>query len=209
MDWRFGIYCLTSLVAIINPVGVLPIYFSLLPQRREEESRQVALVTSLTVFVTLMLFMLFGNQLLSFFGISVASFRAGGGILLLLMAVSMLHGRPSELRHTEDEATEAEEYRTVAIVPLGIPVLAGPGAISSAVVFANQAFSWPREAALMLAILTCSVIVYLMLRLAEPINRLLGAIGINVASRIMGLILAAVAVEFIAGAMRELFPGLR
>jgi multiple antibiotic resistance protein len=151
---------------------------------------------------------LFGDWVLRLFGIGVPYFQVGGGILLVLIAVSMFHARPSRAKQTPEEAREAEEQETVGVVPLGTPLLAGPGAISTAIIYANKTAGWFDTASLVAICLGVALAIWIILRLAEPIGGLLGRTGINIISRLMGLILAAVAVKFIADGVGDLFPGL-
>ncbi len=127
----------------------------------------------------------------------------------MLMAVAMLHARTSRVRRAEEDVDEASRRTAVAVVPLGIPVTAGPGAISAALIYGERAKSWA-DAAIMLGIIALVVIcLWVALRLAGPTKRILGTTGINVVTRLLGLILMAVAVEFIAKGLADLFPGLR
>jgi len=194
-------------MAIINPIGALPVYLSLAPDQQAIEVPRTARMAAIAVFITLTLFMVFGQHILDFFSISLASFRVGGGILLLLMAISMLHGQLSTAKHTKQEALESTQKETIAVVPLAIPILSGPGAISTVIILSHQAFSWPQKLILFVVIVICTIATYAILRLAKPLNRLLGLIGSNIATRVMGLILSAIAVEFIAEGIKGLMPG--
>ena len=208
MEWKFAVYCLTSLFAVLNPVGSLPIYLSLTGDRRASEAGRIAVITAVSVFVTLTAFMLLGEHLLRFFGIGLPAFRAGGGILILLMAVSMLQGRVSTVKHTEPEASESAQRDTVAIVPLAIPVLAGPGSISTVMLVMHEAETWRERLALFAAILFCALLIYGLFRAAQRLRDRIGILGINIVTRVMGLILAAIAVQFIAQGLVQLLPGL-
>jgi multiple antibiotic resistance protein len=138
----------------------------------------------------------------------MASFRVGGGILLLFMAVAMLQARHSCIQQAPEEAREAEEKEQIAVVPLAISLLAGPGAISTMIVYAYQARWWVDTVFSLIASVLVAVYVWLVLRLADPISRLLGKTGINIVTRLMGLVLAAVAVEFMIKGLVQLLPGL-
>jgi len=199
---------LISLLAIIDPPGAIPMFTTLTSGLSDSDRRRVALYSSIAVGIVLIVSCLIGKQILQLFGISIMSFRIGGGILLLLMGIAMMHARQSGTRHTPEEDREAEEKEHVAIVPLAIPLLAGPGAISTMVIYSQEAHQLVDWAFLLGCSVVAAVSIWVTFILAIPISKWLGTTGINVAKRIMGLILTAVAVEFIAKGLLEMFPGL-
>lgn len=194
--------------AILNPLGAIPIYLSMMTDRRPEVMHRTAFKASVAVTVILTLAVWTGDSLLSFFGIGIPAFRIGGGLLLILIAIAMFGAKTSPAQHTDAEQAEGEAKDDIAVVPLAIPLLAGPGAISLAIVDAHQAGSITGKFAFNLGIVGTAVIVWLVLRLAEPIGKRLGTGGLNIATRVMGLLLAAMAVQLMADGMLELFPGL-
>ncbi|HSM98838.1 MAG TPA: MarC family protein [Gallionella sp.] len=206
--WTEQIKYLVGIFAILNPLGAIPIYLSMMTDRRPEVMHRTALKASVAVLVILTLAIWTGDSLLSFFGIGIPAFRIAGGLLVLLIAIAMFGAKTSPARHTEAEQAEGEAKNDIAVVPLAIPLLAGPGAISLAIVDAHQAGSLPDKIVFSVGIVGVTVIVWLVLRLAEPIGERLGTGGLNIATRVMGLILAAMAVQFMADGMLELFPGL-
>ncbi len=206
--WTEQIKYLVGIFAILNPLGVIPIYLSMMSDRRPEVMHRTALKAAMAVAVILILAVWAGDGMLSFFGIGIPAFRIAGGLLVLIIAIAMFDARTSPARHTAAEQIEAEAKNDIAVVPLAIPLLAGPGAISLAIVDAHQAENLTSKLAFSLGIVGVAVIVWLVLRLAEPIGERLGTGGLNIATRVMGLILAAMAVQFIAEGMLELFPGL-
>ena len=203
--WAFKAFL--GILSVVNPVGAIPIFMGLSEGAEEGERRKMASIAAGLSTVVLLAAALGGDHILRLFGISLASFEVGGGILLLLMAISMLHARTSHVKHSPEEAEEAEERESVAVVPLGLPILAGPGSISTVILYA-QGRSPLELAVLSGAILGVGGVVWTSLVLAGPITERLGTTGINVVIRIMGLVLAAVAVEFMAKGLRELLPGL-
>lgn len=206
--WADQIKYLIGIFAILNPLGTIPIYLSLMLDRRPQEMQRTALKTAIAVAVILILAVWVGEALLSFFGIGIPAFRIAGGLLVLLIAIAMFAAKTSSARHTDAEQAEAEEKNDISVVPLAIPLLAGPGAISLAIVDAHQAGNLPGKVFFSLGIIGIATIVWLILRLAEPIGDRLGTGGLSIATRVMGLILAAMAVQFMADGMLELFPGL-
>jgi multiple antibiotic resistance protein len=206
--WTEQITYLVGIFAILNPLGAIPIYLSMMSDRRPEVMHRTALKASIAVAVILILAVWTGAGLLSFFGIGIPAFRIAGGLLVLIIAISMFGAITSPARHTDAEQVEAESKNDIAVVPLAIPLLAGPGAISLAIVDAHHAGSFPDRIAFSMGIVGVAAIVWVVLRLAEPIGARLGTGGLNIATRVMGLILAAMAVQFMADGMLELFPGL-
>ena len=158
--------------------------------------------------IVLLAAMFLGEVILHSFGIRMASFRAGGGILILLMAIAMLQARPSPTHHTVEESKEAAARDEVAVVPLGIPLIAGPGAISTVIIYTDQAITWFDMTVLFLTILGVAGSVWIALSLSDRIRVMLGTTGINIVTRLLGLILAAVGVEFLADGLAQLLPGL-
>jgi multiple antibiotic resistance protein len=205
-EWNNYLHILTALFVIVNPLGAIPLFITYTRDQAPAERRRTARSTAVAVGVVLVLSIFIGDHLLQFFGIGIPSFRVGGGILILLMAIAMLNANSIAARHTPEEVREIEDKENVAVVPLGIPMLAGPGAISTTIIYAHKAQTPLDFAALVISAVLVACAVAVALYLAEPIAKKLGRTGINIATRIMGLILAAVAVEFIAGGIFQLLP---
>lgn len=198
-----------ALFAIVDPVGVIPIFLMATHGYTLAQSHAAARIAALTVLGVLTLFTLVGEPMLMFFGVRLAAFSVAGGLLLLLLALSMVQARVSPQRQTQDEAMEAEEKDAVGVVPLGIPLLAGPGAITHVIVAASAAKGeMLHQAALLISVALVALSVWLAFRAAPVISRRLGKTGIHVVTRLMGLIIAAISVEMIASGLGKLFPGL-
>ncbi len=198
---------LVGLLAIANPVGAIPIYLSLCASRDQSHCRRVPRLTATAFFAILATALLFGETLLHVFGITLDAFRVGGGLILLLMAVSMLKAKPTSLKARPEETAEAQNSDSFAVVPLAMPMLAGPGAISLVIIQAHQAHTPLEIGVFLLAIAIVSLLVWITLKLAEPLGQWLGITGLNVFTRIMGLILAAIGVQMMADGLKQLFPG--
>ena len=205
-EWAYLFKIGIALFAIVNPIGSVPIFISATDGWSAQDRSRTAKTAAFTVFLVLMASAFFGDGLLAFFSISIPSFQVGGGILLMLIAISMMHGKHA--RQTPQEAREAAERDVIAIVPLSIPLLAGPGAISSMIISAQQSSSLLGHLLLAVPVGAVCLLTWLTLVLSVRIAYKLGTIGINIVTRLMGLILAAMAVEFIAHGMIGLFPAL-
>lgn len=208
LEWTEYIKIFVAILVIVNPLGAVPFYISLTTNMPFAERRKIPDVTAYSIAIVLVGAALVGELLLRFFGISIASFKVGGGILLMLMAISMMQARQSRSRQTPEEAIEAEEKESVAVVPLAIPLLAGPGAISTVIIYSSQSSHPLHYVLIMSSGLLVALAVWGALLSAEKVAQLLGRTGINIAMRIMGILLAAIAVEFIASGAGSLLPGL-
>lgn len=193
-----------SLFAILDPVGIIPIIITFTLGLDPQKRARVGRMASLSVCGILLAALLLGHLILEFFGISISSFRTAGGILLLLMSITMLAGpKPAPGDITDGEATSS-----IAIVPLSTPLLAGPGAISTVIVDAHKGTGILHYSAMGLVIILLAVSVWLTFLAAPWVERRMGQTGINIVTRLMGLVLAAIAVEFMAAGLRGLFPAL-
>lgn len=207
-NWTAYMQFFIGLISIVNPVGAVPIFVNITATMTRGERHRTGFLAAVALGVILWVVLFTGNAILALFGITISSFRVAGGILILLMSISMMHAQTSPAKHTEEESRDAADRDSVAVVPLGIPLLAGPGAISAVIVFANRGASPFHYLALGVVILLVAVIVWVSFRSAPFIEKLLGRTGINVVMRIMGLIMTAVAVEFITGGLKQIFPVL-
>lgn len=208
MDWTFIAKTGVSLLAILNPLGAIPLFLGLTEGMDPSARRRTGRAAGFAVAVVLVAAVWTGQEILELFGVRIASFQVGGGILALIMSIDMLFARLSLAKHTQEEAREAGERDAVGVVPLGIPLLAGPGSISLAIVGAQQAPGGREMVGLTGCVVLLGAIVWGVLRAAEPIGRVLGRTGINIITRLMGLVLAAIAIELMATGMTSLFPGL-
>lgn len=197
-----------GLVAAVNPVGIMPVFVSLTGHMTLEEKNKTAATANIAVAIILIIALLAGQMLLDLFSISLDSFRVAGGLLLLSIAFSMMSGKIGEDKQNKQEKSEYVSREQIAVVPLAMPLMAGPGAISSTIVYGSRYPTMLDTAGIMLTVVAFSFCSWLLFRSAPYIVRLLGQTGINVITRIMGLILGALGIEFIANGLRNLFPGL-
>jgi multiple antibiotic resistance protein len=195
-----------ALIAVVNPVGAVPVFINLTATQEFKARNATGSIAALSVGIILVVVLFSGEATLRFFGISVSSFRVGGGILILLMAIAMLNAKMSNIRQTKEEELDSAERDSVAVVPLATPLLAGPGAISTVILHAQRYDSPLHYLYLSLAIVALTAITALLLRLAPHISQWLGKTGINIVTRLMGLVMAAMGVEFIAHGLKQLFP---
>lgn len=201
---------LIALLAIVNPIGVVPFFIHFTQGFTEAQRRRTIRVSAFTAFLVVSISALAGLRIIEFFGISIASFQVGGGMLLLISALQMLQAQPAETRKEDvDEGeSKADAGASIAVVPLTIPLLTGPATISTMVIYAQQTRHWWQLAVLVGYGVVIGVAAFLALSAAGRIARLLGRTGINVMTRLMGLILAALAVEIMAEGLLKLFPAL-
>ena len=203
---------LITLLAIVNPPAIVPFFIHYTQGLPRAARRRTIAVAAFTAFVVIAASALLGIRILQFFGISLASFQVGGGMLLLTSALNMLNAKPAEAKPSthdlEDGAEKAAMGASIAVVPLTIPLLTGPATMSTVVIYAERAHSFLQLATLMGYGVVIALVSALCFALAEPIARVLGKTGINVLTRLMGLILAALAVEVMADGLSKLFPAL-
>ncbi len=199
---------LITLLAIVNPLAIVPFFIHYTQGFSRVQRQRTVLISSFTAFTVIAASALLGLQILEFFGISLASFQVGGGLLLMTSALSMINAQPAEARANADEIQSAGIKDSIAVVPLTIPLLTGPATMSTVVIYAEQA----KNAFQLRTLVGYGVVVAgataLCFSLATPIARVLGQTGINVMTRLMGLILAALAVEVMANGLHKLFPAL-
>ncbi|MCS6777114.1 MAG: MarC family protein [Chloroherpetonaceae bacterium] len=194
-----------SLLVVVDPIGAVPVFLGLTQQQPAWQRHQMARTAALAVFLILTVAALAGKWLLQMFGISLASFRVAGGVLFLLMGMDMLNARISRSRETPEEVEEASQRQEIAIVPMALPQLAGPGAIGSVILLADSGPFWPHILLVIGVVAFIAAVCYGALRMALPIGNALGQTGINILSRVMGLILIAVAAEAIVKGVRALW----
>lgn len=203
---------LITLLAIVNPLAIVPFFIHYTEGFSPAQRRRTIQVAAFSAFCVIAACALLGLQILDFFNISLQSFQVGGGMLLLISAMNMLNAQPAEAKpHTndlEEGAEKAAAGSSIAVVPLTIPLLTGPASMSTVVIYADRAHSFWQHAALIGYGVVIGLATALCFSLADPIARVLGKTGINVMTRLMGLILAALAVEVMAEGLGKLFPVL-
>lgn len=207
-NWNDYLQLSAGLVSVVNPIGAIPTFIALTVNRSRDDRQRTAWVCAGAVLVSLLAALLAGEPILNFFGIGLPAFRVAGGILVLLMGISMLHASPDLSRHTPEEHAESYDRESVGVVPLAIPLLSGPGAISTTIVYGHMGHAWIHYALVAAAICSVALIVLIAMLAAPKIAEVLGRTGINVVTRIMGLLLTSIAVEFIAKGLSALFPVL-
>lgn len=203
---------LITLLAIVNPLACVPFFIHYTQGFSRAQRQRTVLISSFSAFAVIAASALLGLQILEFFGISLASFQVGGGMLLLTSALSMLNAQPAEARANAEEVNDAEAKAAVgasiAVVPLTIPLLTGPATMSTVVIYAEKAKTMFQLGTLVGYGVVIGLATALCFSLAAPIARVLGKTGINVMTRLMGLILAALAVEVMTDGLHKLFPAL-
>jgi multiple antibiotic resistance protein len=197
-----------TLLAVVDPLAAIPVIVVMMRRDNAPDLKSIARTVALAVSSLMLLALYTGESMLVFLGISINSFRVSGGILLMLMSLAMLQGKISETVLNKAEAKEGETMETFAVVPLAIPLLAGPGAISTVILYAQKGSGIHHYLMISLDILSVAFILWCVVRATPWLTQRLSQTGINVIIRLMGLILLALAVEFIAGGIKGLFPVL-
>jgi multiple antibiotic resistance protein len=195
---------LSAVFFVVDPVGVVPIFLAITAGDSAEKMRRTALRACLVACGLLLFFAMFGGVIFQVFGVSLAAFRIAGGILLLITALDMLRARPTETRTSRTEEQESAAKEDVALVPLAMPLLAGPGAIASAMVLMAKGDTLLMSVPVLAAIVLTFVASYFILRASHLVQRALRQSGVAILERVMGLILAAIAVQFMADGAKDL-----
>ena len=202
-----------AFMVLINPFGALTLFLDSTHGYSLNNRRKVARVACLTIFITISFFTLAGETLLKLLGISIGSFQLAGGILVFLIALNMMNGegnpvKPDQESFDVDHLQGAPPTMAAAVVPIAIPMMIGPGGISTVIIYSSQVTGILQVSAILIAGLFISLFCYVALMAAGRISRLLGDTGLNIMSRIMGMLLAAVSIEIIVNGLRTLFPDL-
>ncbi|MCG8476519.1 MAG: NAAT family transporter [Cytophagales bacterium] len=199
---------LITLLSVTNPVGNMAIFAGLTAYKTEAESKRIARNAFFAILIILTTIVWLGDFILKIFGITLPSFEIAGGIIIAIMGVSMLHSRTSGIAHSEDENEEAQQKEAIAIVPVAIPLVAGPGAIATLTVAVSHFPSLQGRLMLSGVCLAISLVIWFFLHFAPYFSHKLGMIGVNIVIRIMGIILTALAIEMISKGALEVFPAL-
>jgi multiple antibiotic resistance protein len=201
----FSLVTFGGIFAVVDPFTAVPMFLAMTTGTPESERAMIARRASIAAGLILTGFALAGGLLFKFFGVTLPAFKIAGGLLLLLMAIDMLRAQPSRARGSPEETAEGVVKQDIAVFPLATPLLAGPGSIATTMVFMSRSTAWWQALPVIASILVTCLISYWLLRGATLIDRVLGRTGMNVLNRVMGLILAAIAVQFMMDGMGEGF----
>jgi multiple antibiotic resistance protein len=199
---QFALVTFTSLLFIVDPIAVIPTYLVITQGQSVEQRQRTALRACIAAGVLMTIFGIAGTGIFKVFGITLPAFRIAGGLILWLVAMDMLHGERTTQESTE-EIVEGQEKEDVAFTPLAMPMLAGPGAISTVMVLAGQSHTIAGNIAVYGSVWLTAIICWLTLRAGDRLISIMGQTGIRVMTRIMGLLLAAVATQFVITGARE------
>lgn len=196
----------TSFFAIINPLGVMPVFMTMTAEISEKQRRRTALKAVFTAFITLMLFAVAGQLLFKFFGISVNGFRIVGGIIFFIMGYDLLQARISKIKMDDDMVKQYVD--DISITPLGIPIIAGPGAITNSIVLMEDSASIELKAVLIFSIVATLLLTWIVLLSSGKLLQLIGPTGNKIMMKLMGLIMMVIAVEFFFAGLRPILTDI-
>jgi multiple antibiotic resistance protein len=201
----FLLTAFVSLFAIVDAIGNATIFLSITPNHTPSDRAALATKASIAVFIILTAFALLGNRIFDFFGITIDAFRIAGGLILLKISLDMLEVKSTRTRHTPEEDKESMGREDIAVIPLAMPMLSGPGAISTVIVLSGQANTFERMGLLQIAIFLNAVLVFLILRSSVRIVSFMKETGLRLFSRILGIVLASIAIQFIVTGIQNSF----
>ncbi len=203
----FAAVTFSAIFFVVDPLAVVPSFLAMTQGDSAEKKRATAKKAAVATVVTLLVFAAAGNLIFQTFGITMGAFRIAGGVLLFLLALDMMRAKPSSVRQTREEEVEGTAKDDIAIIPLTIPMLSGPGAIATTMVTVSNAAGRPAYLAVVVAVVVVTGLsVFLILRSALRLESRLGTTGLNILTRVMGLILAALAVQFMVDGVAEVLP---
>jgi len=210
MGWHQFVGTTLLLYGLINPIGVVPIYSHLVREDSSRQAHRILAIASLAVGCLLILAALWGKPILAFFNVGLDDFRIAGGLLALVIAFEMFRARYGAFLQTIEEKAEADaDLHGIAITPLAFPLLVGPAEMSVIITLSNDTPSLWAKGLLVTSVIVTTALTALTLYLAKPLARMLGTTGINIVTRVMALIVASVAIDFILSGLKNEFPGLR
>ena len=201
---QFSLIAFTSIFVLVDPVAAIPTFLVMTSDSVTKRRRHMARRAAWTCFTVLAVFGLAGSFIFRLFGITLPAFKIAGGVILGLIGLDMVQARRSPTKETPGDTEESKEKEDVGIIPLGIPMLAGPGSISTVMVLVSQAPDWRHGAVIFSAIGFTSVISFLVLATADRVRSFLGETGIRILTRMMGLLLTAIAVQFVLNGLHDL-----
>ena len=208
-EWlSFSILSLSAIFFVVDPMGVIPVFMAMTIGDPPEKRRNMARRASVAAFFILSTFAVAGTLIFRVFGVTLGAFKVAGGVLLLLTSIEMLKAQQQRTRMTKEEEQEGAEKEDVAIFPLAIPLLAGPGSIATVTALMGKAGRILFAVPVILSIAVTCAAAYFMLIAADRIQRLMGVTGLNVMNRVIGLIIGAIAVQFMFDGLRDTFPAV-
>ena len=203
----FFILAFSTLFTLVNPIGLTAVYLSMVEHFEMEDRNQIALKGTITAFVILIIFSLIGDIIFSFYQITVPAFKIAGGILFFRTGIQMLEARVSRSRSTPKEKEEAEAKEDIAYTPIGMPLIAGPGAITSIMILSSETPNWELKLVLFVVIALVLFLTYIIFQGADYLTQRFGTTGLRIIQRIMGLILMVIAVQFIIDGIGVVIKG--
>jgi multiple antibiotic resistance protein len=206
---QFSLMALSSVFFTVDPIASIPAFLAMGANSSEDRKRRIAKRAAWTWFLVLTIFASTGTLIFKLFGITLPAFQIAGGILLFQIALEMVHSRRSATQEVAEEREEGERKDDFGITPLGVPMLAGPGAISAVIVLVGQSKLWWQALPVFLAILLTSVVTFYVLAAGACVQQRLGETGIRIMMRLMGLVLAAMAVQFVLNGIRDVWLGVQ
>ena len=206
MELAFLVSSFVILFSVVDPVSTVPIFLGMTRNNTAAERHRYARNASITATIILLFFLLFGQAVFQAFDITLAAFRMAGGVIILIIALDLLQATHTSVRSDQTERDEGTYKEDISITPLGIPMLGGPAAISAVMVLAAQRPGLPGTISMSVVIVAVGLSCFLALRLSDIIHRLLGVTGINVASRLMGLLLLAMSIQFLLDGLQGAMP---
>ncbi|MCK5289314.1 MAG: NAAT family transporter [Candidatus Aenigmarchaeota archaeon] len=205
MDLSFLYYAIFTLFVIINPIGTIGIIRSLLDDYNKKNRKRIIHKAMVVATSSLLVFTIFGNAIFGFLDINLYSFKIAGGILLGMISLQMIFGQKQKTKHTSEEEDEWETMENLAITPLAIPLMTGPGAITTGILLYSSAVSVEQKIFVILAVVIACMLAYVIFRSSDKIFSILGTTGTKVITRLMGLILLAIAVQYITGGIYDFY----
>ncbi|MCK4926978.1 MAG: NAAT family transporter [Candidatus Aenigmarchaeota archaeon] len=205
MDLSFLYYAVLTLFVIINPIGTIGIIRSLLEDYSKKDRKRIIHKAIVVATSSLLVFTIFGNAIFGFLDISLYSFKIAGGILLGMISLQMIFGQKQKTKHTSEEENEWETMENLAITPLAIPLMTGPGAITTGILLYSSAVSAEQKIFVILAVVIACMLAYVIFRSSDRIFSILGTTGTKVITRLMGLILLAIAVQYVTGGIYDFY----
>lgn len=200
---QFWLIAFTSIFVLVDPIAAIPTFLAMTVDSDRARRRHMAVRAAWTCFIVLLTFSLAGTLIFRLFGITLAAFKIAGGLILGIIGLDMLKAKRSPTKETPGETEEGAEKEDVGIIPLGIPMLAGPGSISSVMVLMGQNPDWPHDIVVACAIAAVAAVSFLILAAADRVSSYLHETGIRILTRMMGLLLTAIAVQFVLNGLHD------